>query len=101
MSPPLVASYDKAIALNPDLALGYANRATLLQELNQKPAALADYDQAIHLNDRDAATHTNRAVLLQQMGRARRCPGRATTEPSRWTLCMPPPGSIAHGAIRR
>lgn len=54
--------YDKAIALRQDMAVVYANKAHLLEQLGQHQEALLLYRQALQLDANDPLT----AVLLRQ-----------------------------------
>ncbi|GAA0587113.1 hypothetical protein GCM10010172_85250 [Paractinoplanes ferrugineus] len=57
-----------ALATAPDLAAGWAARATAHYELDDVPAALADLDRALSLRD-DPEMRFNRAVLRAAAGR--------------------------------
>ena len=64
-----LASYDAALALDPDYAHAWCNRGVVHQALGRHDSALASYDRAIALAPRDAMAHYNRALLLQQNAR--------------------------------
>jgi tetratricopeptide (TPR) repeat protein/S1-C subfamily serine protease len=62
-----LASYDKAIALNPKKASLYVERGNFKNEkLNNADAALADYNKAIALDPKYAPTYNVRAILKYQ-----------------------------------
>ena len=61
-----IASYDKAIALKPDLAEACSNRGLALQELKQLDAAVASFDQAIALKPDYAEAYYNRGIALER-----------------------------------
>ncbi len=63
-----VASYDQAIALQPDNAEAYSNRGNSLKELGQLEAAVASYDRAIALQPTVATIHYNRGNVLRELG---------------------------------
>ena len=65
-----VASYDKAIALEPDAADTYYNRGSALLELRRFEEAVASYDQAIALKPDHTQAHCNRGNALLALGRA-------------------------------
>jgi predicted O-linked N-acetylglucosamine transferase (SPINDLY family) len=60
----VLESYDKALALNPNLAEAHNNRGSTLHSLLDYTAALASYDKAIELNPDYADAHANRANTL-------------------------------------
>jgi tetratricopeptide (TPR) repeat protein len=64
-----VESYDRAIALKPDYAHAFCNRAVVLGQLGKLPEALASYDRALAIDPSDALAHCNRGMLLNAMGR--------------------------------
>lgn len=64
-----VASYDKAIALQPDYAVAHANRGKVLRELGQLEAAVAGYDRAVALQPDFAEAHYNRGNVLKSLTR--------------------------------
>jgi predicted O-linked N-acetylglucosamine transferase (SPINDLY family) len=57
-------NYDKALALNPNLAEAHNNRGSALQSLLDFQAALASFDKAIELKPGYADAHANRANAL-------------------------------------
>jgi tetratricopeptide (TPR) repeat protein/S1-C subfamily serine protease len=64
-----VADYDKALALNPDLAYAYNNRGFAYSNLGKYDAALADYGKALALNPDDAEAYYNRGVTYSNLGK--------------------------------
>jgi len=64
-----VASYDRALALRPDLAEIHYNRANSLQSLARLDEAVAGYDRAIALRPDMAEAYANRGVALQALRR--------------------------------
>ena len=71
-----VASYDRAIALRPDMAEIYYNRANSLQSLARLDEAVAGYDRAIALRPDMAEAYANRG------SRCRRCGGSPRRSPT-------------------
>ena len=64
-----LASYDKAIALEPNFADAFCNRSTVLQELKRLEDALASFDRAISLKPDSAEAFYNRGTILQELNR--------------------------------
>ncbi|MEM6503682.1 MAG: tetratricopeptide repeat protein, partial [Cyanobacteria bacterium P01_C01_bin.89] len=64
-----IASYDRAIELNPNDAIAYTNRGNALYDQGKLEAAIASYDRAIELNPNDANAYTNRGVALRAQGK--------------------------------
>ena len=64
-----LASYDQAIAINPDYAEAYYNRANILQELKRQNEALASYNQAIVIKPDYFEALSNRGNILQKLKR--------------------------------
>jgi tetratricopeptide (TPR) repeat protein len=64
-----LASYDAALALNPDFVEAHNNRGVVLAESNSSEAALASYDRALALSPGLAAVLNNRGNLLLDLGR--------------------------------
>ncbi len=60
--------YDKAIALNPNLAKAYANRGALSMQSGQNEPAMADLNRAIELDPDFADAYANRGLLHTQSG---------------------------------
>jgi tetratricopeptide (TPR) repeat protein len=71
-----VASYDRALALRPDLAEIHYNRANSLQSLARLDEAVAGYDRAIALRPDMAEAYANRG------SRCRRCGGSPRRSPT-------------------
>jgi tetratricopeptide (TPR) repeat protein len=63
-----VSGYDRAIALRPDYAHAFCNRAVVLGQMRMLPEAVASYDRAIALDPTDALSRYNRGMLLNGMG---------------------------------
>jgi tetratricopeptide (TPR) repeat protein len=62
--PGSLADYNRAIELNPRLALAYKRRGNLKENnLNDRSGALADYSKAIELNPKEATVYNNRGFL--------------------------------------
>src|ERR1700728_4072899 len=64
-----LASYDQALALQPNDAVLHYNRGRTLQDLSQFEEALASYDQALRLNANSAPSHNNRGNTLRSLKR--------------------------------
>ena len=64
-----LASYDRALALQPDYAEAHANRGNTLHQLNRCDEALASYDRALVLRPDFAEAHCNRGNALQELRR--------------------------------
>ena len=64
-----LASYDRAIALQPDFADAHGNRATVLGALGRLDESLAGYDRALSLRPGSFEDWTNRGALLQDLDR--------------------------------
>ena len=60
------AAYDRALALRPEHAVLWFNRAAVRRFLGQLAEAEADYDRCIALNPGDAQAHLNRSELRVQ-----------------------------------
>ena len=56
--------FNQAIALNPNLALSYYNRANIYFYLKDHSSAIHDYTQAIALNPNYSNAYNNRALSL-------------------------------------
>jgi len=81
-----IEDYDKAIELNPGLAMAYNNRGNAYYALGQSERAIADYDKAITLNPGDAAAYTNRGTAYAALGQYE----RAIEDYSRFIELAPP-----------
>jgi len=64
-----VASYRRALALNPDYAEAHNNLGVALQALGRIPDAISHYEQAVALKPDHAAAHNNLGLLLSEQGR--------------------------------
>ncbi|MDB5686012.1 MAG: hypothetical protein JWR77_601, partial [Rhizorhabdus sp.] len=64
-----IASYDRAIELNPAYADACSNRAVALRELGRLGEALASCEQAIEQQPDFADAHSNRGIILKDLGR--------------------------------
>jgi tetratricopeptide (TPR) repeat protein len=62
-----LASFDKAIALEPNFADALNNRGTVLQELKRLDDALTSFDKAIVLEPNFADAFYNRGIVLQEL----------------------------------
>jgi tetratricopeptide (TPR) repeat protein len=62
-----LASYDRAVALEPEFALAWRARAQVLQRLNRLPEALASVDQALVVEPADRDAQTLKQTLLKQI----------------------------------
>src|SRR5262249_17885296 len=64
-----LASYDRAVVLNPGYAKAFNDRGITLHGLGLLEAALASYDRAIELEPASAIAHNNRATILTALKR--------------------------------
>ncbi|MCX5493820.1 tetratricopeptide repeat protein [Kaistia dalseonensis] len=64
-----LASYDRAIALNPRFAEAHYNRATTLEALGRQEEAVASYDRAIAARPDFVEAFNNRGNRLAALGR--------------------------------
>ncbi|MCD8489426.1 MAG: tetratricopeptide repeat protein [Desertifilum sp.] len=64
-----IASYDRAIALRPDLGEIWTNRGLALNQLQQYEEALANYDRALALKPDFYTALSNRGMTLKNLGR--------------------------------
>ncbi len=64
-----LASYDKALAMNPDYARAHSNRGNVLQSLKRFDEALASYDRALAIRPDYPEAFFNRGNALQAQGR--------------------------------
>lgn len=64
-----VASYDRAIPLEPPYAASYIERGNALKKLNRLDDAIANYKKAISLKDDYAEAYNNLGVALSELKR--------------------------------
>ncbi|MHC5672858.1 tetratricopeptide repeat protein, partial [Nostoc sp.] len=64
-----VASYDKAIQIEPDDHTTWYNRGIALRNLGRHEEAVASYDKAIQIEPDDHTTWYNRGIALRNLGR--------------------------------
>jgi tetratricopeptide (TPR) repeat protein len=64
-----IVCYNKALEIDPDNALAYANRGNCYQSLRKLDAALADEDKSIELGLDEGLAYFNRAVTKTMLGR--------------------------------
>lgn len=64
-----IALFDKALAINPNVAQVHNNRGNALKELNRFEEALASFDQAISLQSSYADAYLNRGNTLKALKR--------------------------------
>ncbi len=64
-----LASYDRALALQPGSLIALCNRGNTLRAMQRLDEALASYDRAIALLPNFAEAHANRAILLAELKR--------------------------------
>ncbi len=65
----MIASYDKAIAINPNHDWVWSNRGTALGQLGRYEEAIASYDKAIAINPNHNWAWVLRGAVLGQLGR--------------------------------
>jgi tetratricopeptide (TPR) repeat protein len=63
-----IADYDKAIKLDPDVAMAYYNRGETYGKKGELDRAIADYDKAIALDPNDADAYNNRGLIYARKG---------------------------------
>jgi tetratricopeptide (TPR) repeat protein len=64
-----VASFDKALDINPNIAEAWGNRGIILRKLGRNREALDSYDKAIDIYPNYVLVWYNRGVLLGMLGR--------------------------------
>jgi predicted O-linked N-acetylglucosamine transferase (SPINDLY family) len=64
-----VASYERAIKNNPDLAEAFNNCGTALENLHRYENALTKYEQSIKINPSFAVAHCNKGNVLRSLHR--------------------------------
>ncbi len=57
-----IADYDKAIEINPKLAMAYNNRGLVFDGTGQFDRAIADYNKAIEINPEFSIAYNNRGL---------------------------------------
>lgn len=72
-----LAAYDRAIGLDPSLALAHSNRGSILWSLHRLDEALVEYDRAIQLDPSDALALNTLAWFLAI------CPDQRLRDPER------------------
>jgi tetratricopeptide (TPR) repeat protein len=63
-----LVSYDRIIALKPDIADAYSNRGASFAALNRPKEALANFDQAIAIDPDHVEAHLGRAITWLLLG---------------------------------
>ena len=63
-----IASYNKALDIDPDFAEGYNNRGSTLKDQGKLDAAIASYQEALSLRPNYAEAHYNVANILKEKG---------------------------------
>ncbi|WP_413314725.1 tetratricopeptide repeat protein [Prochlorococcus sp. MIT 0703] len=63
-----IADFNKAIAINPQIAPAYNNRGKAKMDLGDNQGAIADYSKAIAINPQYAYAYTNRGSAKMMLG---------------------------------
>src|SRR5262245_33489941 len=63
-----IASYSKAITLDPNFAMAYYNRGLAKREKSDLSGELADYDKAIELDPKYLQAYYNRGIAREEKG---------------------------------
>jgi tetratricopeptide (TPR) repeat protein len=63
-----IASYEQALAVNPNDATIWTNQAILLEKLGEDDKALSSYNKAIQINPKSSLAQVNRCATLNRMG---------------------------------
>ena len=63
-----IVAFDKALQLNPSLAIAFYNRGVAKGSLGQHEAAILDYNEAICLDPDYAPAYNNRGIAKNKMG---------------------------------
>ena len=63
-----VASYRRALAINPDFAEAHNNLGTVLHKLGRIDEALQSYQYALKIDPENADVHNNLGILQNQLG---------------------------------
>jgi hypothetical protein len=83
-----LASYDRAIALQPDYAEAYSNRGVALLDLKRLDDALASFDKAIALKPGSAEAHSPEDALASLDNAVAVKPGYATAHYNRANVLL-------------
>lgn len=67
-----IVAYDRAIELDPALALAYHRRGTAYHELRQYEQAIPDFDVALRLDPQYTAAYYNRGISYRRLGQYQR-----------------------------
>ena len=67
-----MASYDKALEINPGSVVILNNRGLVLEELKRFDEALASYEKALQIKPDYVTAADNRRLLLNGLGQSRR-----------------------------
>jgi tetratricopeptide (TPR) repeat protein len=62
-----LASYDRALWLNPDIPQAWNNRGNALRRLGQRDEAIASYDHALDLNPNYGLAKQSRESVLKEL----------------------------------
>jgi len=60
-----IVDFERAIAINPNYADAYFNRAGARASLGNLQSAISDYNETIRINPNDAQAYFNRGVLTR------------------------------------
>jgi tetratricopeptide (TPR) repeat protein len=63
-----IFDYNRAIDINPNLAILYLNRGFAKYKLGNKREAISDFDRAISLKSNFTQAYVNRGILKSQSG---------------------------------
>ena len=88
-----ISAYDKALDLNPNLAVAYYNRGIAKGQIEQYREAISDYDAAIRLNPDDADAYNNRGIAKRKIEQYPEA-FPIMTRQSAWILMMQTPTTI-------
>ncbi|HEV2385789.1 MAG TPA: tetratricopeptide repeat protein [Candidatus Acidoferrales bacterium] len=69
---PALALYDKALQIDPNYQLAYANRGGALRRLGRTQEALASLNKALELNPKDVWAYDERAAAYTDLGQYQR-----------------------------
>ena len=67
-----ITRFDRAIAINPDLAQAYLDRGFAKRYLKETDAALADFNRALELNPNLSGAYTARGYIYRERGDVQR-----------------------------